>query len=169
MSRVQVVTPMRLRSPIWVRGCANVPMWCFTAFYAGLVSQLARICHLGGIGRTRHVHPWVWTTWAAMRILWANTHTGCQVLHLVHCLHEAGAVSDEIGVWTVCTCAARASCTLFRHMAPGSTPGPNLTKMGTWPCPHHVPTSPFRRTGAQWCRWCSELAIMCSSKSMETE
>ena len=32
------------------------------------------------------------------------------------------------------------------HSAP---PGPNLTKMGTWPCPHHVPTSPFRRTDAQ--------------------
>ena len=38
---------------------------------------------LGGIGRTRHVHPWVWTTWAAMCVLWANTHTGYQVLHLM--------------------------------------------------------------------------------------
>ena len=58
-----------------------------------------------------------------------------------------------------------------------SLPGPNLTKMGTWSCPHHVPTtsplyvptSPFGRTGAQWCRRCSELAKICSSKTMETE
>ena len=27
--------------------------------------------------------------------------------------------------------------------------------------PLYVPTSTFRRTGAQWCRWCSELAKMC--------
>ena len=35
--------------------------------------------------------------------------------------------------------------------------------------PLYVPTSPFGRTGAQWCRRCSELAKICSSKTMETE
>ena len=88
--------------------CTNEVLY---SVLCGLVSQLARICHLGGIGRTRHVHPWVRTTWAAMCVLWANTHAGSQVLHLVPVSTKQGRFQSKL----VCEPFARA---LHVHPAP---------------------------------------------------
>ena len=101
--------------------CTNV---VFYSVLCGLVSQVARNCHLGGIGRTRYVHPWVRTTWAAMCVLWANTHTGCQVMHLVPVSTKQGRFQSKL----VCEPFARA---LHVHPAPQSAK-PYGTREQTW-------------------------------------
>ena len=86
--------------------CTNVVLY---SVLCGLVSQLARICHLGGYRAHAPRAP------LGLNDMGGNVCIVGQHTHWVPgiapraCLHEAGAVSIETGVWTVCTCAARAS------------------------------------------------------------
>ena len=69
---------------------------------------------------------------------------------------EVNRVHDHISQWTKeaanrCARPGKAFIWMGGNKAYGR-PGPNLTKMGTWPCPHHVPTlCPHVPIRKDWC------------------